>query len=93
MTIKEFFADYSEEYADVFILDSEDDGDAYRGTVYPFNGEISIDFSDETPNPAAMRKAKQTAQQQQYEITRAYRSGTIQTGYRATDITAEFLRA
>ena len=28
MTIKEFFADYSEEYADVFILDSEDDGNA-----------------------------------------------------------------
>lgn len=52
MTIKEFFADYSEEYADVFILDSEDDGDAYRGTIYPYNGEISIDFADETPNPA-----------------------------------------
>ena len=51
MTIKEFFADYGEEYADVFIMDSED-GDAYRGKIYPFNGEISIDFSDETPNPA-----------------------------------------
>lgn len=52
MTIKEFFADYSEEYADVFILDSEDDGNAYRGTAYPFNGEISIEFTDETPKPA-----------------------------------------
>lgn len=52
MTIKEFFADYSEEYADVFILDSEDDGNAYSGTACQFNGEISIEFTDETPNPA-----------------------------------------
>lgn len=52
MTIKEFFADYSEEYADVFILDSEDDGNAYSGTAHPFNGEISIEFTDETPKPA-----------------------------------------
>ena len=56
MTIKEFFADYSEEYADVFIMDSADMCDAYRGTIYPYNGEISIDFTDETPNPAASRR-------------------------------------
>lgn len=51
MTIKEFFADYSGEYADVFIMDSED-GDAYRGTVFPFHGEIAIEFTDKTPKPA-----------------------------------------
>ena len=63
-------------------------------TVYgKKNGTEKVIFGNLFDSPAAMRKAKQTAQQQQYEITRAYRSGTIQTGYRATDITAEFLRA
>lgn len=52
MTIKEFFADFSDDYADVFIMDSADMCDAYRGTIYPYNGEISIDFADKTPNPA-----------------------------------------
>ena len=63
-------------------------------TVYAKkDGTEKVNFGNLFDSPAAMRKAKQTAQQQQYEITRAYRSGTIQTGYRATDITAEFLRA
>lgn len=63
-------------------------------TVYgKKDGIEKVIFGNLFDSPAAMRKAKQTAQQQQYEITRAYRSGTIQTGYRATDITAEFLRA
>jgi len=63
-------------------------------TVYgKKDGTEKVIFGNLFDSPAAMRKAKQTAQQQQYEITRAYRSGTIQTGYRATDITAEFLRA
>ena len=63
-------------------------------TVYGKKGGTEkVIFGNLFDSPAAMRKAKQTAQQQQYEITRAYRSGTIQTGYRATDITAEFLRA
>ena len=62
-------------------------------TVYgKKDGTEKVIFGNLFDSPAAMRKAKQTAQQQQYEITRAYRSGTIQTGYRATDITAEFLR-
>lgn len=52
MTIKELFADYGEEYADVFIMDSEDDGNAYRGAVFPFHGEIAIEFTDKTPKPA-----------------------------------------
>jgi ribosomal protein S5 len=63
-------------------------------TVYgKKDGTEKVIFGNLFDSPAAMRKAKQTAQQQQYEITRAYRSGTIKTGYRATDITAEFLRA
>jgi ribosomal protein S5 len=63
-------------------------------TVYgKKDGTEKVIFGNLFDSPAAMRKAKQTAQQQQYEITKAYRSGTIQTGYRATDITAEFLRA
>ena len=63
-------------------------------TVYgKKDGTEKVIFGNLFDSPAAMRKAKQTAQQQQYEITRAYRSGTIQTGYRATDITAEFFRA
>ena len=52
MTVKELFADFGSDYADVFIMDSADMCDAYRGTIYPYNGEISIDFADETPNPA-----------------------------------------
>ena len=60
MTIKEFFADYSEEYADVFILDSEDDGNAYSGTAYPFNGEISIEFTDLQTKRRSRRRAMQT---------------------------------
>ncbi len=63
-------------------------------TVYgKKDGTEKVIFGNLFDSPAAMRKAKQTAQQNRYEITRAYRSGTIQTGYRATDITAEFLRA
>ena len=64
-------------------------------TVYGkrHDGEERIIFGNLYDSPTAMRRAKQTAQQNRYEITRAYRSGTIQTGYRATDITAEFLRA
>ena len=63
-------------------------------TVYGIkNGKESAIFINLADTPAAMRRAKQTAQQNRYEITRAYRSGTIQTGYRVTDITAEFLRA
>ena len=64
-------------------------------TVYGkrHDGEEKIIFGNLFDSPAAMRKAKQTAQQNRYEITRAYWSGTILTGYRATDITAEFLRA
>lgn len=63
-------------------------------TVYGkrHDGEEKIIFGNLFDSPAAMRKAKQTAKQNRYEITRAYRSGTILTGYRATDITAEFLR-
>ena len=62
-------------------------------TVYgKKDGTEKVIFGNLFDSPAAMRKAKQTAQQNRYEITRAYRSGTIQTGYRATDITAEFLR-
>lgn len=63
-------------------------------TVYGIkNGKESAIFINLADTPMAMLRAKQTAQQNRYEITRAYRSGTIQTGYRATDITAEFLRA
>lgn len=63
-------------------------------TVYgKRNSTEKVIFGNLFDSPAAMRKAKQTAQQNRYEITRAYRSGTIQTSYRATDITAEFLRA
>ena len=57
-------------------------------TVYGIkNGKESEIFINLADTPVAI------AQQNRYEITRAYRSGTIQTGYRATDITAEFLRA
>ena len=63
-------------------------------TVYgKRNGTEKVIFGNLFDSPATMRKAKQTAKQNRYEITRAYRSGTIQTGYRQTDITAEFLRA
>ena len=63
-------------------------------TVYgKKDGTEKVIFGNLYDSPTAMRRAKQTAQQNRYEITRAYRSGTIQTGYRATDITAEFLRA
>lgn len=64
-------------------------------TVYGkrHDGEEKIIFGNLFDSPTAMRKAKQTAKQNRYEITRAYRSGTIKNGYRVTDITAEFLRA
>lgn len=51
MTIKEFFADFCDDYADVFIMDSDDDENAYRGTIYPYKGEIVLVFADKTPLP------------------------------------------
>ena len=51
MTIKEFFADFCDDYADVFVLDSDDDENAYRGTIYTHNDEIVLIFADKTPLP------------------------------------------
>lgn len=51
MTIKEFFADFSDDYAEIFIMDFEDDGNAYRGTIRPYTDEPVLNFADETPLP------------------------------------------
>lgn len=55
------------------------------------NGEEKMIFSTLADTPASIRRAKQTAKQHGYEITKTVRVGTSATMFREQDVTEYFL--
>lgn len=54
------------------------------------NGMEKVIFSMLAENPASIERAKRTAAQQGYRITKVIRHGTLETRYREIDVTEKF---
>ena len=54
------------------------------------NGTEKVIFAMLLESPASIKRAKQTAAQHGYRITKAIRHGTLEIGYREIDVTEKF---